>query len=87
MHGAFGFGKSKDDIDFDYVQYPDQLVKTKLSVYEIAGGLSFSLHERIALELSVSYGSANARFKDYYNQDTKSIARGIMGDFGFAILL
>ena len=87
VHGAFGLGKSKDDIDFDYVQYPDQLVKTKLSVYEFAGGLSFSLHERIALELSVSYGSANARFKDYYNQDTNSIARGISADFGIAILL
>ena len=87
VHGAFGFGKSKDDIDFDYVQYPDQLVKTKLSVYEIAGGLSFFLNERFALELSVSYGSAKAKFKDYYNQDIKSIVRGISADLGFAILL
>lgn len=84
LQTGMAFGKNVQKYDTDYV---DDKYKMKLFTYEFGGGVSLFITQNLTCELGMAYGVANSSFTDHYNQDAKTTAKGIAGNFGFTVFL
>ncbi len=83
IHGGLGPGWAKSktagyfsDYEFSY----------KLFAYEVSGGLSFFLNDKVSLEVGLGYASLATKYDDDYS-DSKNITAGFGTSVGFNIFL
>ena len=87
IHSGLGFGNTKIEYEFSNIHYSDDSVKSSLLTFDIGGGVSFILSPKVALELGISYGNANSKFTNHYNEETTNKIKGIGSNLGISILL
>ena len=87
LQASLGFGKNKYDLNYEYAQYPDDITKFDMFGYELGGGVSFFINQHVAFDVAAGYASVRSKFKNVYNENSKTTVSGFGASFGLIVLL
>lgn len=84
LQSSLAFGKNVEK--YDYSSFNEKHDAAIIG-YDFGGGISIFISKNIAIEFRLTYGVVKSSFKNYYNQNTKTTAKGLSSELGFSFLL